>query len=39
MNKLNSVFVLDSIIGFILFTLLAFLIVNLLNSYIKEKMN
>ncbi|WP_017861165.1 sensor histidine kinase [Leptospira interrogans] len=37
MNKLNSVFVLDSIIGFILFTLLAFLIVNLLNSYIKEK--
>ncbi|MCH1903353.1 sensor histidine kinase [Leptospira interrogans] len=37
MDKLNSVFVLDSIIGFILFTLLAFLIVNLLNSYIKEK--
>ncbi|EMS89267.1 histidine kinase, partial [Leptospira noguchii str. Hook] len=37
MNKLNSVFAVDSIIGFILFTLLAFLTVNLLNSYIKEK--
>ncbi|EMO91485.1 histidine kinase [Leptospira noguchii str. 2001034031] len=37
MNRLNSVFAVDSIIGFILFTLLAFLTVNLLNSYIKEK--
>ncbi|EMK03956.1 histidine kinase [Leptospira kirschneri str. MMD1493] len=37
MDKLNSVFAVDSIIGFILFTLLSFLTVNLLNSYIKEK--
>ncbi|WP_061246876.1 sensor histidine kinase [Leptospira noguchii] len=37
MNKLNSIFAVDSIIGFILFTLLAFLTVNILNSYIKEK--
>ncbi|WP_039947287.1 histidine kinase dimerization/phosphoacceptor domain -containing protein [Leptospira alstonii] len=37
LNLLNSVFVVDSVLGFFLFTILAFLTVNLLNSYIKEK--
>ncbi|EKP15375.1 sensor histidine kinase [Leptospira borgpetersenii] len=36
-NALNGVFVVDSVLGFFLFTILAFLTVNLLNSYIKEK--
>ncbi|WP_078125044.1 sensor histidine kinase [Leptospira alexanderi] len=36
-NMLNSVFAMDSILGFFIFSTLAFLTVNLLNSYIKEK--
>ncbi|WP_061206161.1 sensor histidine kinase [Leptospira santarosai] len=37
MNRLNSVFAVDSVLGFFIFSILAFLTVNLLNSYIKEK--
>ncbi|MCG6168431.1 sensor histidine kinase [Leptospira sanjuanensis] len=36
-NMFNSVFFVDSVIGFTIFIILAFLTVNLLNSYIKEK--
>ncbi|EMO56968.1 histidine kinase [Leptospira santarosai str. CBC1416] len=34
---LKTVFAVDSVLGFFIFTVIAFLTVNLLNSYIKEK--